>query len=121
MADLRVLLMIRGLCRRAAEPVMGRITAYLEQELGLPVNREKSGVAKMAEVTFLGFRTFRHKILISPESIAKFKDRVRELTHRNNPLSMHPAMQSSVSTHEAWRHTSESRSSSSYSGGSTRG
>ena len=84
--------MIRGLCRRAAEPVMGRITAYLEQELGLPVNREKSGVAKMAEVTFLGFRIFRHKIRISPESIAKFKDQVREMTHRNNPLSMHAAI-----------------------------
>ena len=78
--------------RRAAERVMGSITAYLEQELGLPVNREKSGVAKMAEVTFLGFRIFRHKIRISPESIAKFKDQVREMTHRNNPLSMHAAI-----------------------------
>ena len=78
--------------RRAAERVMESITAYLEQELGLPVNREKSGVAKMAEVTFLGFRIFRHKIRISPESIAKFKDQVREMTHRNNPLSMHAAI-----------------------------
>jgi RNA-directed DNA polymerase len=78
--------------RRAAERVMRGVTAHLEEELGLPVNREKSGVAKMSEVTFLGFRIFRHKIRISPESIEKFKDQVRELTHRNNPLSMYAAI-----------------------------
>ena len=74
--------------KRAAARAMESISAYLEDVLGLPVNRDKSGVAKMAEVTFLGFRIFRHKIRISPESIEKFKRRVRELTHRNNPLSM---------------------------------
>jgi hypothetical protein len=65
------------------------VDAYLEQEPGLPAGREKSRVAKMAEVTFLGFRIFRHEIRISPETIAKLKDRVRELTHPKNPLSMH--------------------------------
>jgi len=72
---------------------MENISAYLEDVLGLPVNRDKSGVAKMAEVTFLGFRIFRHKIRISPESIEKFKRQVRELTHRNNPLSMFAVIQ----------------------------
>ena len=78
--------------RRAAERAMRNICVYLEDCLGLPVNREKSGVSKIAEVTFLGFRIYRHKIRISPESIVKFKDQVRALTHRNNPLSMHAAI-----------------------------
>lgn len=78
--------------RRAAERAMESITRYLEEVLGLPVNREKSVVAKMQEVSFLGFRIYRHKIQVSKESIEKFKRRVKEPTHRNNPLSMYKAI-----------------------------
>jgi group II intron reverse transcriptase/maturase len=74
--------------KRSAYRVMERITRYLEETLGLPVNREKSEVALMREVTFLGFRIFRHRIRVSDQSIAKFKRRIHELTHRNNPKSM---------------------------------
>jgi RNA-directed DNA polymerase len=77
--------------KRSAQRVMESITRYLEGSLGLPVNREKSEVAKMHEVTFLGFRIYRHRIQVSRESLDKFKRRVRELTHRNNPLSMYQA------------------------------
>jgi retron-type reverse transcriptase len=73
---------------RSAQRVMQRITDYLEKTLGLPVNREKSEVALMREVTFLGFRIFRHKIQVSEQAVVKLKRRVRELTHRNNPKSM---------------------------------
>jgi RNA-directed DNA polymerase len=74
--------------RRSAERVMQSIIGYLEHELGLPVNREKSEVAPISEITFLSFQLFRKKIRISPGSIARFKRRVRELTRRNNPKSM---------------------------------
>ena len=74
--------------RRSAERVMESIIGYVEQELGLPVNREKSEVAPISEVTFLGFRLYNKKIRISPGSIARFKRRVKEMTHRNNPKSM---------------------------------
>jgi group II intron reverse transcriptase/maturase len=74
--------------RRAAERVMESVIRYLEEELGLPVNREKSGVARIDEVTFLGFRIEREQINISPGSFARFKERVKGLTHRNNPKSM---------------------------------
>jgi len=73
---------------RSAQRVMQRITRYLEETLGLPVNREKSEVALMREVTFLGFRIYRHKIRVSDQAIARFKRRVHALTHRNNPKSM---------------------------------
>jgi len=74
--------------RRSAHRVMERITRYLEEILGLPVNREKSKVALIREVTFLGFRIYRLKIRVSEQSIAKFKRRIHKLTHRNNPKSM---------------------------------
>lgn len=73
---------------RSAHRVMERITRYLEGTLKLPVNREKSKVALMREVIFLGFRIYRHKIRVREQSIAKFKRRIHELSHRNNPKSM---------------------------------
>ena len=78
--------------RRAAKRVMESITRYLEEVLGLPVNREKSVVARVQEVTFLGFRIYRNRIQVNKESLEKFKRRVRELTLRNNPLSMYQAI-----------------------------
>ena len=41
--------------RRAAERVMVSVIRYLEEEPGLPVNRDKSIIARIEEVTFLGF------------------------------------------------------------------
>ena len=75
--------------QRAAKRVMEGIVRYLEGELNLPVNKEKSEVAKIKDVTFLGFQILRGKIRISDKPRIKFKDKVRELTRRNNPLSMH--------------------------------
>lgn len=74
---------------RAAQRVMKGAIAYLEQELGLLVNRDKSRVAPIKEITFLGFQILRGKIRVSTSAQRRFKARVRELTRRNNPLSMY--------------------------------
>ena len=68
---------------------MANIVSYLEEDLNLPVNKEKSQVALIKDVTFLGFKILRGKIRISDKARVKFKNRVRELTVRNNPLSMY--------------------------------
>ena len=78
---------------RAAKRVMEGIVKYLERDLNLPVNREKSEVAKVKDVPFLGFQILRGKIRISDKARSKFKDKVRELTRRNNPLSMYQIIQ----------------------------
>ena len=78
---------------RAAQRVMKGTIAYLEEELGLIVNQEKSRVAPIKEITFLGFQILRGKIRISTKVQIRFKERVRELTHRNNPLSMYQVIQ----------------------------
>lgn len=74
---------------RAARRVMQSITGYLEDRLGLAVNRDKSRVAPVKDVEFLGFQILRGKLRIGNKARAKFKKKVRELTRRNNPLSMH--------------------------------
>jgi RNA-directed DNA polymerase len=78
---------------RAAQRVMKGVVAYLEDELGLLVNQEKSRVAPIKDITFLGFQLLRGKIRVSSKAQTRFKKRVRELTHRNNPLSMYQVIQ----------------------------
>jgi RNA-directed DNA polymerase len=79
---------------RAAGRVMEGTIRYLEGELRLPVNREKSKAAKVKDVAFLSFQILREKIRISEKAREKFKRRVKDLTIRNNPLSMHQVIQS---------------------------
>ncbi len=73
---------------RAGTRVMESVTQYLEGGLGLPVNKEKSEVAPIKDVGFLGFQILRGKLRVSNGAREKFKKKVRELTKRNNPLSM---------------------------------
>jgi len=75
--------------KRAAQRVMVGTIRYLEEDLGLTVNQEKSRVAPIKELTCLGFQLLRGKIRVSTMARLRFKARVRELTRRNNPLSMY--------------------------------
>jgi len=87
---------------RAAERVMAGIVKYLEIELNLRVNREKSKVAAIKDVSFLGFQILRGKIRVSNKARMKFKDKVRELTRRNNPLSMYQIIEELNSYLRGW-------------------
>ena len=66
---------------------------YLEEDLSLPVNKEKSEVARVKDITFLGFQILRGKIRVSNKARIRLKDRLRKLTRRNNPLSMYQITQ----------------------------
>jgi len=72
----------------AALRVMKGIIAYLEEDLGLIVNWEKSRVTPIKEISILGLSILRQKIRVSTQAQRRFKDQVRELTRRDNPLSM---------------------------------
>jgi group II intron reverse transcriptase/maturase len=85
------LIMVKS--ERAAKRVMDSTIRYLEGELNLTVNREKSETANVKDVAFLGFQMLGEKIRISQKARERFKARVRELTKRNNPLSMHQVIQ----------------------------
>jgi group II intron reverse transcriptase/maturase len=87
---------------RAATRVLKGITTYLKESLGLPVNENKSGVAETKKVTFLGFQILAGKIRISDKARTKFKDKIRELTRRNNPLSMYQLIEAINSYMQGW-------------------
>jgi group II intron reverse transcriptase/maturase len=78
------------LCRskRSAERVMGSIIRFIEDKLFLRVNREKSQVAPISKVKFLGYSFYRTKgegrLRIHPKSVSKMKAKIKELTSRSN-------------------------------------
>jgi hypothetical protein len=74
--------------RRAGERVMANITRFLERNLKLAVNQEKSKVASTNEITFLGLVFKGTRIRWSDKAFAKFKQRVKELTGRSWGVSM---------------------------------
>lgn len=78
--------------KKAGQRVMESITRYIEQELKLKVNKNKSAVDRPSKRKFLGFsfyikegevRNFIHK-----KPIERFKDKVRVITSRSNGRSM---------------------------------
>ncbi len=63
----------------AGERVMESVQGWIEKHLRLQVNASKSGVGRTWERKFLGFRLNREKqIEAAPESLEKFKAKVRE-------------------------------------------
>lgn len=73
---------------RAGRRVLKSLTRYIEFDLKLKVNQDKSRVVKSPQSKFLGF-SFRGKYIVwHPNSVKKFKHRVRELTHRSWGVSM---------------------------------
>lgn len=77
--------------RRAGERVMESVTEFVEKRLKLKVNREKSAVDRPWKRKFLGFSFTWHrqpKIRVSPKSLKRFRDRVRDLTKRSRGQSM---------------------------------
>jgi RNA-directed DNA polymerase len=63
----------------AGERVMESIRGWIEKHLRLQVNATKSGVGRTWERKFLGFRLNRERqIEVAPESLEKFKTKVRE-------------------------------------------
>lgn len=75
--------------RAAGERVMASITVYVERELRLRVNREKSAVARVEERKFLGYRLLKGgRLGIAPKSLERMKRRVREITRRNRGVAV---------------------------------
>ena len=72
----------------AGQRVMESVTRFPEEKLKLRVNREKSAVAPAGERKFLGHRLLLNgKPGISPRSINRAKERIREITRRNRGVS----------------------------------
>jgi len=68
----------------AAERTLASVQSWMEKHLRLKVNTAKSGTGRVWERKFLGFRLNRQtRIGIAPESIERFKAKVREMWRGN--------------------------------------
>jgi RNA-directed DNA polymerase len=73
----------------AGQRVMESVVQFLEGKLRLRVNRDKSAVAPVGERKFLGHRLLLNgKLGISPKSVKRAKERVRQITSRNGGVSL---------------------------------
>lgn len=76
--------------RKSAERTLQNILLYIEEKLFLKVNREKTRIAHISEVKYLGYTFYNHKgirLRVHPKSVAKMKKKLRELTDRNKAWS----------------------------------
>jgi len=75
--------------KRSAERVMQSITKFIEGQLYLHVNKEKSQVAPIYRVKFLGYSFYKNqkrsvRLRIHPKSVSKMEGKIKRLTSRSN-------------------------------------
>ena len=74
--------------RKSAERTLKNIIPFIEGKLFLKVNRDKTCVEHISKVRYLGYGFYRYRgrcrFRVHPKSVAKMKDRIRELTSRSN-------------------------------------
>ena len=92
--------------RRAGKRVRTSLTNFIEKQLKLRVNRDKSAIGKVSRRNFLGFTFIRSKdnpkIKVSPQVINRFKDVIRALTRAGKWNSTENVVQRLVKYSERW-------------------
>ena len=76
---------------RAGQRVMEGVKRFLTRKLRLKVNETKSAVARPKDRKFLGFSFVCGELVkrcIAPQTIRRFKERIRELTRRTRGISI---------------------------------
>jgi RNA-directed DNA polymerase len=91
---------------RAGQRVMESISRFITQKLKLKVNEAKSAVARPQERKFLGFSFTAGpdiKRTIAPNSLERFKQRIRETTRRAKGVSIKTTMEELATYMRGWR------------------
>ena len=74
--------------RKSAERTLKSIMQYIEGKLFLKVNLDKTKVAYISKVKYLGYSFYRYKgkcrMRVHPKSVDKMKAKLKQLTSRNN-------------------------------------
>ena len=77
--------------RKSAVRTLKNITPFIEGKVFLKVNRKKTEVAHISKVKYLGYTFYRYKgecrFRVHPKSVTKMRNKIRELTDRNNGMS----------------------------------
>lgn len=74
--------------KRSANRVLTSIVSFIEKKLQLKVNKQKTKVAYISRIKFLGYAFYVNRgearLRVHPKSITKMKERIRVLTSRSN-------------------------------------
>jgi len=93
--------------RRAGERVMASLRRFITERLKLKVNEAKSAVDVPQQRKFLGFTFTAGRLAnrrkLAPESLQRFKARIRQLTRRNWSISMEERIRRLKSYLDGWR------------------
>ncbi len=78
--------------KRAAQRTLENTIPFIERKLLLKVNMEKTQVAYIRNVKFLGYGFYQYKgegrLRVHPKSVQKLKDTIREVTGRSNGMGI---------------------------------
>lgn len=78
--------------KKAAQRTLENILPFIEGKLFLKVNREKTQVAHIRHVKYLGYSFYAYKgegrLRVHPKSVRKLKDKIREVTGRSNGMGI---------------------------------
>lgn len=74
--------------KRAAHRVLQSVTRWLERELKLVINQEKSKIVVSEDCEYLGFIFKNKRIIWSDDSLEQFRYNIRRLTARSWGISM---------------------------------
>ncbi len=87
----------------AGNRVLEAITRYIEEEMRLKVNREKSKVDKVWNCVYLGYIIGAGgKLRIAPTNVEKLKAKVRQITRRGRPLPLREVIEELVPVLRGW-------------------
>lgn len=74
--------------KRSSNRVLTSIVSFIEKKLQLKVNKQKTKVAYISRIKFLGYSFYVNKgearLRVHPKSITKMKERIRVLSSRSN-------------------------------------
>lgn len=91
---------------KAAERVKESVTEYIEKQLKLRVNREKTQISQEQQSSLLGFSFYRNKgqweVRIAPKSLKRIKEKVRAKTKRSDPSNTGEKLKKLEAVIEGW-------------------
>jgi group II intron reverse transcriptase/maturase len=86
----------------AADRVMKSTTKFIEKQLKLVVNQDKSKTALSKFVKFLGMTIIVGTIAISAKSMQRARDKIKELTPRGTSLNLEQSMEEVNKWYVGW-------------------
>ena len=92
--------------RKSANRTLSHISPFIEGKLFLKINREKTKVANVAKVKFLGYGFYIYRgqgrLRVYPQSIQKLKEKIRKITGRSNGMGIRQRKERLLQSVRGW-------------------